>query len=139
MFATTVSRIAAEAEVPEQLTHYVQAVSGRKAMPVGEYVAYALDRHAVLIAYPGGGSNQDTPPPADLPGPVVADASLGRALEELALPRSSVSALAPFLPAQAPAEAHKAARSDSHWQLRLPPPTPAETLRPMLGRPRRAL
>lgn len=74
MFASTLSSITAEACVPEQLVHYVRAVSGRRAMVCAGYAAYAHEGHAVLVAYPGSGAAET----------YRADAALWAAREEVA-------------------------------------------------------
>lgn len=68
MFGTTLSHISAEACVPEQLAHYVRAVSGRRGLLCGKRAVFIDGRHAVLVAYP---------PASELNGP---DAALGSGL-----------------------------------------------------------
>lgn len=52
MYAGGLSHISAGAWVPEQLTHYVEAVSGRTARLCGGHAAYIMAGQAALVAYP---------------------------------------------------------------------------------------
>ena len=141
MFTATLSHITAEACVPEQLVHYVRAVSGRKAVLCQGYAAYIEGGRAVLAAYPGTSraekwdaalSKIRSSTEDDIP-------SLASALADLSSLCSSVSVISPFLPREAPEEARKAARSDCYWQLPLPAPRAGVKLRNMLSRAGREL
>lgn len=143
MHATTLAQIRAEACIPEQLPHYVQAVSGRRAVACLGYAAYLHEGHAVLAAYPGSSRVQsfEVPPLSGRPPSEnellggVSPAPLADALEELrALGCASVTTLSPFAPLEAPAEAAKAAIKDLYWQISLPAPRPNAKLRNMLAR-----
>lgn len=123
---------AAGAVVPEQLAHYVRAVSGRKPIAAGEYVAYLHERHAVLAAY----SENGLPPEGEpFPGAVSSGfppVPLARALEDLRPHCDAVTVLAPFRPAEAPADA--VTTRDIYWQITLPAAMPGQKLRNMLRR-----
>lgn len=139
MFTATLSHITAEACVPEHLVHYVQAVSGRKAILCQGYVAYIQNSHAVLVVYPGA-AHAGQWEPSGLPTlGEESSPSLASALADLVSRCSSVSVLSPFLPGEAPEAAQKAAVSDWYWQLPLPAPKPGVKLRNMLSRAGREL
>lgn len=141
MFSATLSHITAEAIVPEQLVHYVRAVSGRRAVLCEGYPAYIHEGGAVLVAYPGAAeaalwqrqaertADEDAPcAPEDAP-PVP---SLAAPLELLSRECSEITVLAPFRPLEAPAGAQS--RRDCYWQLPLPAPRAGVKLRNMLAR-----
>ncbi|MDR1490757.1 MAG: DUF2156 domain-containing protein [Desulfovibrio sp.] len=164
MFGASLSHITAEAVVPEQLVHYVRAVSGRRALLCREYAAYIHEGHAVLAAYsgapraepryspsscdakgrgdpdwsggPGKEAGEAQPRPA--PGsPFPEPPSLHEALEELAKSCSSVTVLAPYRPKEAPSDAES--RADLYWRLPIPAPPVGQKLRNMLTRAGRDL
>lgn len=144
MLKATLSQIRAQACVPEQLPHYVQAITGRRGIVCGGYAAYLHEGHAVLVAYPGcHGARELAEEPTGQPfdkGAFDAPAgptkhSLDQALRELKSHGcSSVSVLSPFSPLEAPPEAKKAESRDFYWQLPLPAPVPAGKLKNMLVR-----
>lgn len=147
MYGNSLFHIAAGAVVPEQLTHYVRAVSGRTPLAAGDYVAYRHDRHAVLVAYPqdaapeskaGGEAKRETEqgPPAG--GGLWAPVSLDAALASLRDSCDSVTVLAPFRPAEAPASVASGS-ADAYWQILLPAAPPGQKLRNMLRRAGREL
>lgn len=132
--------------MPEQLVHYVRAVSGRKATLCEGYAAYRHEGQAVLVAYPGtagadawsgqaalwaayadakGGAPGFPPPEPERP-------SLAGVLAELARDCRKVTVLAPFFPLEAPE--HAQVSRDCYWQLPLPAPKPGQKLRNMLAR-----
>ena len=144
MSFASLAHITAEAVVPEQLVHYVRAVSGRRAVLCRGWVAYVHERHAVLVAYPPAGSGETA---ADL-RPALEDLRLGGRQAEAggmsppgagnpAQPCSRVTVLAPFRPVEAPDDASE--KSDSYWQLPVPAPAPGAKLRNMLVRAGREL
>ena len=146
MSFASLAHITAEAVVPEQLVHYVRAVSGRRAVLCRGWVAYIHDGHAVLVAYPPEGNGETA---VDL-RPALEDLRLGiRPIEagggSLTPGRASsrepgcsrVTVLAPFRPAEAPDNAFE--KSDSYWQLPVPAPAPGAKLRNMLVRAGREL
>lgn len=146
MSFASLAHITAEAVVPEQLVHYVRAVSGRRAVLCRGWVAYIHEDHAVLVAYPPEGSGETA---ADL-RPALEDLRLGACLAEREgsgmaparadnreLACSRVTVLAPFRPAEAPETA--LGKSDSYWQLPVPAPAPGAKLRNMLARAGREL
>ena len=144
MFTNTLSQIRAEACVPEQLPHYVQAMSPRQGFVCEAYAAYQHEGHAVLVAYPGSASTRDfeaaavllcsqTPPhtatpPVDAPcldSPLNILTSRGC---------TSVTVLSPFTPGESPPKAVDQAVRDCYWQLPLPLARPGVKLRNMLSR-----
>ncbi len=135
MYGSSLFHIAAGALVPEQLTHYVRAVSGRTPFAAGEYVAYRHGRHAVLAAYPQYGEPGEPETEREafvrngLLAPVPLDAALGALRENC----DSVTVLAPFRPAEAPAHAASGS-ADAYWQISLPAADPGQKLRNMLRR-----
>lgn len=146
MSFASLAHITAEAVVPEQLVHYVRAVSGRRAVLCRGRVAYIHEGHAVLVAYPPEGDGE---PAADLRA-ALEDLRLGACRVEAGggimtaggannreLACSRVTVLAPFRPAEAPDNAFE--KSDSYWQLSVPAPTPGAKLRNMLARAGREL
>ena len=146
MSFASLAHITAEAVVPEQLVHYVRAVSGRRAVLCRGWAAYIHEGHAVLVAYPPEGSGEPAP---DL-RPALEDLRLGACRAEAGgggmAPRgantrelacSRVTVLAPFRPAEAPEGAF--GKSDSYWQLSVPAPAPGAKLRNMLVRAGREL
>lgn len=138
MFGATLSRVTAEACVPEQLVHYVRAVSGRRAALCRGFAVYSHEGHAVLAAYPGAaeaeglragaaaGLAETDPPLAALPYDVAP------ALAELSASHESLTVLAPFVPQEAPSCA--AISHDCYWDMPLPAPEPGQKLRNMLRR-----
>lgn len=152
MFSTSLSRIAADAVVPEQLEHYVLAVSGRRAGLFGGLPAFVRGEHAVLAAFPSGADAESwRESAAALAARLEADAASGGngedggpgdsplreaaavALAELAAAGvKQATVLAPFHPAQAPPEAVRA--NDCYWDIPLPPRPPEQKLRNMLKR-----
>ena len=144
MSFASLAHITAEAVVPEQLVHYVRAVSGRRAVLCRGWPAYIHEGHAVLVAYPPAWSGEAT---VDL-RPALEDLRLGACRTEAmgmspagagnaARPCSRVTVLAPFRPAEAPDSA--SGKSDSYWQLPVPAPAPGAKLRNMLVRAGREL
>lgn len=145
MSFASLAHITAEAVVPEQLVHYVRAVSGRRAVLCRGRVAYIHEGHAVLVEYPPEGGGEPAP---DL-RPALEDLRLGTCRVEagggMAPGRvdnrdqacSRVTVLAPFRPVEAPGDAFS--KSDSYWQLPVPVPAPGAKLRNMLVRAGREL
>ena len=144
MSFASLAHITAEAVVPEQLVHYVRAVSGRRAVVCRGWVAYIHEGHAVLVAYPPAWSGETA---VDL-RPALEDLRLGACRTESGgiLPAgagnptpacSRVTVLAPFRPVEAPETA--LGKSDSYWQLPVPAPAPGAKLRNMLARAGREL
>ncbi|MDR2819408.1 MAG: translation initiation factor IF-2 [Desulfovibrio sp.] len=121
MFGVSLSHITAAALTPEQLVHYVRAVSGRRALLCAGHVLYVHEKHGVLVAYPD--IDRAIRSAAPLP--------LTDALNEAANICRRVTVLAPFRPTEAPAHAHS--RQDAHWILSLPH-GPGQKLRNMLAR-----
>ena len=125
MYGKTLFHISAGAVVPEQLVHYVTAVSGRKAVAAGEYAAYLHDGHAVLAAYPLDVPLHDgTSDPGAVP--------LASALNALGPACRTVTVLAPFVPVEAPE--NTPVNMDRYWQIPLPAAPPGQKLRNMLRR-----
>lgn len=146
MFGATLAQITAEACVPEQLVHYVRAVSGRRVFLCEGYAAYPHEGHAVLAAYPDESQADEYErlapgfAPAGQGGLREGETlSLETALRRLSADYASVTVLSPLLPAEAPAQAAKEARYDCYWQLPLPVPRPGVKLRNMLARAGREL
>lgn len=129
MYGNALFHIAAEAVTPEQLVHYVRAVSGRRAVAAGGYAAYVHEGHAVLVAY-GQNAREHEGSPQGTPG--SSPPSLGPALEELAPACGTITVLAPFRPAEAPENA--SVNTDRYWQIPLPAEAPGQKLRNMLRR-----
>ena len=142
MSFASLAHITAEAVVPEQLVHYVRAVSGRRAVLCRGWVAYIHEGHAVLVAYPPAGNGEAA---VDL-RPALEDLRLGACRTEAVcqaerggsgmvpgragnreLACSRVTVLAPFRPVEAPEGA--SSKSDSYWQLPVPAPAPARRRR----------
>ncbi len=146
MSFASLAHITAEAVVPEQLVHYVRAVSGRRAALCRGWVAYIHEGHAVLVVYPPKGNGETA---VDL-RPALEDLRLGACQAERGgsgmtpgradnrdLACSRVTVLAPFRPVEAPEGAF--GKSDSYWQLPVPAPAPGAKLRNMLVRAGREL
>lgn len=148
------SHISAGAFVPEQLVHYVRAVSGRTPVLCGGRVAYVHAGHAVLVAYPGLEATPDSEserscwdwsaclpqqsdPVAVAAPPAAAAPSLAASLEMLKEHCSAVTVVAPFLPREAPTNA--VVSLDCYWQMELPPQKVGAKLRNMLRRAEREL
>lgn len=152
MYAGGLSHISAGAWVPEQLVHYVAAVSGRRACLCGDYAAYTMDGHATLVAYPwaadatvisGATGLSDASGLSGASDALEALAQaeaprLAEALESLAaMGCARVTVLAPFaLPASLPGAVPGAIVSarDSYWQIALPGTRPGQKLRNLLKR-----
>ena len=137
------SHVSAGALVPEQLVHYVRAVTGRAPVLCGNHIAYIHERHAVLVAYPGMGATScedggtlcwdwTACAPEKERRPANAVPSLAAALKILRRRCSEVTVLAPFRPAEAPRNA--TASHDCYWQTGLPPRESGGKLRNTLHR-----
>lgn len=131
-YGNTFFSTAAGAVVPEQLTHYVRAVSGRKPTAAGGYVAYLHERHAVLVAYPENGLPPGEEAPLDTVSGDFRPVPLTPALENLRPHCDAVTVLAPFRPAEAPTDA--VTTRDLYWQIMLPAAMPGQKLRNMMRR-----
>lgn len=123
MYGNAFFHIAAGAVVPEQLTRYVRAVSGRVPVVAGEYVAYRHERHAVLVAYPQYVAQVETMTPraggatACPQGGLVPPVPLDAALADLRSGCDSVTVLAPFRPIEAPVEVSGEAPVDASGKV----------------------
>lgn len=107
-----------QAVIPDQLTHYVEAV-GMPCVDPGPCPLYMLDGAGVLAAYP----------PADPASSELVDAEVARALQCPDLKQLTV--LAAVRPAAAPE--HAVTHRDRYWQLELPA-APSSKTRNMLAR-----
>lgn len=110
--------LTSRAKVPDQLLHYVQAVSGLKSSLVPGGVVHCSEDHAVLVCY-------------DDPDRV--DEALAGVLKRKGL--RHVAVLAPVRPASAPDNA--TVTTDSYWRLELPIVPPRGKLANLLRRARR--
>jgi hypothetical protein len=119
------SRITAEAAVPEQVISYVAAVAGSRAKLFGTCVGYLSEERRVLIGYP-------------LHDPEDAGAMAAAVAELLRGPGPGrITLIGPARPPQAPAQA--VSSSDYYYLLPVPPPAPGQKLRNMLRRAEREL
>lgn len=119
------AHITAGALVPEQLLPYALAVSGSRAVPCGPCVGYLQERQLVLVGYPVAGQKADW----DL------EAVIAEALRTYTPER--VTILAAERPGIAPAD--QPSEEDWYWEMPLPPPSPKQKLRHLLGRARREI
>lgn len=126
------AHITADARVPEQLVHYVRAVSGRKPLFAAGHVAYLHDDHAVLVAYPEFEPGSVLHEAAAEETAPVPGFSLAPALEVLRQYCGSVTVLAPFVPREAPPDT--SINRDCYWQIPLPLAKSGTKLRNMLRR-----
>lgn len=119
------SRVTAEAAVPEQLIHYVRAVAGSKPVMLGRCVGFLSDADLVLVGYPVGDPTDSA---------AMADA-VDQALRLPGLARITV--MGPALPPQAPD--NLPVTEDFYYSLPLPPPPIGQKLRNLLRRAERDL
>ncbi len=119
------TRVTAEAVVPEQVVHYVRAVAGSKPLMLGRCVGFLSDSDLVLIGYPVG-------------APLDAEA-MSEAVDQAIRMRgvSRVTVVGSRRPSQAPSQIR--ALEDSYYSLPLPPPPPGQKLRNILRRAGRDL
>jgi class 3 adenylate cyclase len=119
------SRVSAEAAVPEQVVAYVTAVAGSRPRLVGACVGYASDGDVVLVGYP-------------LHDPRDEQAMAAAVQEALRIPGlRRITVVGPARPPQAPAQSRL--MQDSYLFLSLPRPAPRQKLRNLLRRADREL
>lgn len=131
LFSTTsVSSITADAVIPEQLVHYVTAVSGLNASLCGSHVLYTLDDTAVLVIFDASWCHGETmftyENTANTPSEMLwqVDDRVRKQLAEALTSFSSRSWKALTVLAPAQAELDQAVctnvHTDCHWALPLP-------------------
>lgn len=120
--------VSAQAMVPEQLLHYVAAVSASRPRLFGDCVGHVYDNSVVLAGYPLHGDVRDS---AHVHATL--DAALTLVQQDQNLERITV--LAPLRPHAAPAGSRIS--HDNFWALPLPPAPPRQKLRNILHRARR--
>jgi hypothetical protein len=119
------SRITAEAAVPEQVISYVGAVAGAHPKLFGACIGYLSEAQQVLIGYP-----LHDPEDAGAMAAAVAELLRGPGPDRIAV-------IGPTRPPQAPARA--VSRADCYYLLPVPPPALGQKLRNMLRRAGREL
>lgn len=119
------SRVTADAVVPEQVLPYVQSVAGSKPRMTGACVGYASEEEFVLVGYP-------------LHDPLDERAMAEAVEEALHIPGlRRITVVGPFRPPQAPKTAHW--EKDYYHILPVPPPPQGQKLRNLLRRAKREL
>lgn len=134
MASFSLSHITAEALVPEQLVHYVRAISGRRAFLCHGLPAFVHDGDAVVADF----ARTDAAEPETAPGaePARRAAPLD-ALRELAASCRRVTLLSSYAPLSVSLpelSPDGAPSTDWYWQLPLPGPGPGTKLRSLLKR-----
>lgn len=119
-----VGQICASALTPDQLAHYVRAVSGLETEICGDCLLHQGGGFGVLVAYP-------REKPEDMR---AVEAALVEALKKNL---EHITVLACMRPESAPAEAE--VKSDQYWSMALPPPQPGQKLRNLLKSAARAI
>ncbi|MCL2341390.1 MAG: translation initiation factor IF-2, partial [Proteobacteria bacterium] len=128
MMARGLGQFTAQAVVPEQLSVYVAALSGRTALACGSCIAYVGDRDLVLVGYP----------PHDPHDLAAVDEAIVRARRLPVLARGGrLTVLCPARPHTVPD--HATVREDCWFGIELPVPPPKQKLRNMLRRGQRAV
>ena len=119
------TRVTADAVVPEQVVAYVSAVAGSRPRMVGPCIGYDSEGEFVLVGYP-------LHDPRD-------EGAMAEAVEQaLRIPGlRRVTVIGPARPASAPAGSR--VEEDWYYALPVPPPEPAQKLRNLLRRASRDL
>jgi len=119
------TRVTADAVVPEQVVAYVSAVAGSRPRMVGPCIGYDSEGEFVLVGYPLHDPRDEG---------AMAEA-VEQALQIPGLRRLTV--IGPARPASAPAGSR--VEEDWYYALPVPPPEPAQKLRNLLQRASREL